>query len=111
MEKSQDENWEILCKRTNDPKLSWLERKLDEAGISHRRNGHSWHAPILEVLKTQIDQAWKILPPVDDIPDDDEMFIDQKDSLNKAAGMWKDRTDLQDMADIRKGWDRKNGNT
>jgi hypothetical protein len=33
MKKAKDERWEILCKRTNDPKLSWLERKLVEYSI------------------------------------------------------------------------------
>ena len=67
--------WEMFTKRTEDPKLAWLEAKLDEAGIANRRNGESWHAPILEVDASRIDDAWDILTPVDDIPDDDEMFI------------------------------------
>jgi hypothetical protein len=63
--------WERFTKRTEDPKLAWLERQLTEAGIQHRRNGASFHAPILEVQADKIDEAWAILTPVDDIPDDD----------------------------------------
>lgn len=68
--------WELLCKRTEDPKLAWLENQLTNAGIDHRRNGDSFHAPILEVDAARIDDAWKILTPVDDVPDDDPMFAD-----------------------------------
>lgn len=67
-------SWVLFTKRTDDPKLSWLERRLDEALIPHRRNGYSWHAPILEVPDDCLDHAWAILTPVDDIPDDDPMF-------------------------------------
>lgn len=63
--------WVRFTKRTNDPKLAWLERRLDEKGIKHRRNGRSFHAPILEVHESQHDAAWEILRPVDDIEDDD----------------------------------------
>lgn len=67
-----------FTKRTNDPKLSWLENRLSEAGIEHRRNGKSFHAPILEVDASKIDEAWDILTPVDDIPDDDKSFTGEK---------------------------------
>ena len=60
--------WVPLTRRTNNPKLSWLEGRLDEAGIAHRRNGRTWHAPSLEVGEGDIDRAWDILDPVDDIP-------------------------------------------
>ena len=63
-----------FTKRTNEPKLSWLENELTNAGIANQRNGESWHAPILDVDETKIDEAWAILTPVDDIPDDDEQF-------------------------------------
>lgn len=61
----------LFTKRTEDPKLAWLERQLDAAGIPHKRDGYSWHAPILKVHEDQLDAAWEILTPVDDIPDDD----------------------------------------
>lgn len=66
--------WVRLCKRTNDPKLGWLELQLALLGIKSRRNGESFHAPILEVRKGDLDAAWAILGPVDDIPDDDPRF-------------------------------------
>ena len=67
-------SWAQFTKRTDDPKLSWLERQLDERGIPHRRNGWSFHAPILEVLEEHLNAAWELLTPVDDIEDDDPMF-------------------------------------
>lgn len=63
--------WTMFTKRTEDPKLSWLERQLDKAEIPHRRNGASFHAPILEVPFNKLEAAWRILEPVDDVPDDD----------------------------------------
>jgi len=66
--------WVRFTKRTNDPKLRWLERQLTVAGIRHRRNGYSFHAPILEVPEHQEDAAWAILRPVDEVDDDDERF-------------------------------------
>ena len=62
--------WVTLCKRTDDPKLEWLELTLALAGIETRRNGRSFHAPILEVRASDEDAAWAVLNPIDDIPDD-----------------------------------------
>jgi hypothetical protein len=75
----------MLCKRTDDPKLSWLESRLDAAHIPHRRNGFSFHAPILEVASERLEQAWKILTPVDDIPDDDEVFVEDVGGCSCSA--------------------------
>ena len=69
-----DDNWVQFTKRTNDPKLIWLERKLKSEGIKSRRNGSSFHAPILEVERHQLDRAWTILGPIDDIPDEDSRW-------------------------------------
>jgi hypothetical protein len=66
--------WVMFTKRTEDPKLAWLERRLDEAGIPHRRHGSSWHAPILQVPEYALDAAWEILDPYDDVEDDDDLF-------------------------------------
>jgi len=66
--------WKMLCKRTEDPKLAYIEWLLDLSGIPNRRNGHSFHAPILEVDERDFDKAWKILDPIDEIYDDDERF-------------------------------------
>jgi hypothetical protein len=64
-------NWTQFTKRTNDPKLAALEAMLRRAGIPYRRHGKSFHAPILQVPADVLDEAWKILDPIDDIPDDD----------------------------------------
>lgn len=77
--KPQPIAWVQFTKRTNDPKLSWLEAQLDAAGIPHRRAGESWHAPITEVPEDQLEAAWAILAPFDDpdkYPDDHPMFLD-----------------------------------
>ena len=60
--------WTLFTKRTNDPKLKYLEARLDDAGIPHRRMGR---APILEVHRNRLDDAWELLDPIDDVPDDD----------------------------------------
>lgn len=61
--------WTTLCRRTNDPKLRWIQRRLDERDIPNRRNGESFHAPILEVDERRLGDAWEILEPIDDEPD------------------------------------------
>lgn len=78
--------WTVFCKRTEDPKLRYYESRLDEMGIPHRRNGESWHAPILEVQADRHAEAYTLFSEVvdrslddepvylDDIPDDDPMF-------------------------------------
>lgn len=66
--------WVLFTKRTNDPKLSWLELRLDAAGIPHRRAGESAHAPITEVRECDLEKANAILWPIDDIEDDNPIF-------------------------------------
>ena len=66
--------WVTFTQRTNSPKLRWLEEQLTAAGIAHKRNGISFHAPILVVKVKDLKKAWEILTPVDDIPDDDPRF-------------------------------------
>jgi hypothetical protein len=66
--------WRAFCKRTNDPKLRWLQKRLAEVGIPSRREGKSFHAPILQVPKGCLDRALEILIPVDDISDDSPRF-------------------------------------
>lgn len=71
-----------FTKRTNEPKLTHLESLLTERFIEHRRNGESFHAPILEVEALKAEQALEILDAdifgdgraYDDIPDDDDVF-------------------------------------
>jgi hypothetical protein len=70
--------WVRFTKRTDDPKLAWLQDRLKESGIESRRNGYSFHAPILEVKEEDFDAAWNILRPVDDIDDDDEIFLQEE---------------------------------
>lgn len=64
----------MLCKRTNDPKLSWLEHELLNKGIKSRRNGKSFYAPILEVKCEDEEAALGVLCPIDNIPDDDRRY-------------------------------------
>lgn len=80
----QHGEWVCLCKRTDDPKLAWIERTLAQRGIPSRRNGFSFHAPILEVPVTHEEEAWNLmLSPargslrVDDLDDDDPMFTEE----------------------------------
>jgi hypothetical protein len=76
------ENWVRFTKRTDGLKLIWLEKRLQDRGIPSRRNGESFHAPILEVQGKDLDAAWTILTPVDDIEDDDPRF--ELDHLGEA---------------------------
>jgi hypothetical protein len=81
--------FETLCKRTEDPKLSYIESILTNKGIYHRRLGESFHAPILEVSSNKADEAWQVLNlqgrkdlnlavsfgvDLDSIPDDHQCF-------------------------------------
>lgn len=85
--------WTRLCKRTNDPKLSYIEGWLDSLGIRHRRNGHSFHAPILEVPSADHDRAYTTIllahdseyTIFDDRPDDDPMFGQIQGYLDSRA--------------------------
>lgn len=77
-------NWVTFTRRTDDPKLAYLEERLTEASIPHRRNGESFHAPILEVPEEHLDRATDMLSdpydvddalvPFDEIEDDDPLF-------------------------------------
>ena len=76
--------WVQYTKRTNDPKLAWLESELERRGIPSRRKGESWHAPILQVPEEHLETAWNLLNEdvfgdgerFDDIEDDDPVFSD-----------------------------------
>lgn len=79
--------WVTLCKRTDDPKLGWIERTLAARGIPSRRNGESWHAPILEVPAEHEQAGWDLLAEpfdgmngdqsVDDVEDDHPTFTER----------------------------------
>lgn len=89
---SNKTKWELFTKRTNEPKLSYLEERLHQAGIKYKREGRSFHAPCIYVDANQASQAWDILSekwlkkstlagaglggrtPLDEIPDDDARF-------------------------------------
>ena len=81
--------WVTITNRTNDPKLAFFEHLLTEAKISHKRDGHSFHGPIIKVPHYQESIAADILHklarkqlslPVrgtvtlDDLPDDHNCF-------------------------------------
>jgi hypothetical protein len=66
--------WVTVCRRTNDPKLAWIERELITLGIASRRHGESFHAPILEIDAAAEDRFWEWFEPYDTIPDDDPRF-------------------------------------
>jgi len=63
-----------FTRRTDYPKLNWLVGKLKDAGIRCFIVGETFHAPISWVHEDDLDAAWEILDPVDDLPDDHEMF-------------------------------------
>jgi len=74
--------WVMFTKRTEDPKLAFIERVLTSRGIPNRRSGKSFHAPILEVPEDRLEDADKLLGEdyfgdgrrFDDIEDDDPVF-------------------------------------
>lgn len=74
-----DTPWVIFTRRTNDPKLTWLEGQLKQAGIQSERRGASFHAPSLWVKQVDLAAAWDILGPVDDLADDDFRFQPRTD--------------------------------
>lgn len=79
--------WVTFTRRTEDPKLAYIEHRLTLLGIPHRRNWASWHAPILEVPQAQSEAAWALLDEqvdtgvidkklqrLDDVPDGHWLF-------------------------------------
>ena len=67
-------DWTIFCKRTEDPKLAYIESMLDAHCIPHRRHGDSFHAPILQVPAPCLDDAMTLLKPIDEVRDDHPRF-------------------------------------
>jgi len=67
--------WEVLTRRTDVPKLTWLMRSLSRLAVPHRLNGSSFHAPILETRDAE--RANRVLTPVDNLPDDDAAFTSE----------------------------------
>jgi hypothetical protein len=76
------DNWALLCKRTNYPKLGYIIHRLKSEKIACRFNGESWHADYrLEVEASREADAWKILRErhgryrLDDVRDDHPKFL------------------------------------
>tara|TARA_B100001123_G_C14961485_1_gene887867 strand:+ start:413 stop:817 length:405 start_codon:yes stop_codon:yes gene_type:complete len=67
-------SWATFTRRTNPPKLNFIMKQLQVAKIPHRVNGDSFHAPILEVCSSRLEDANKILLPIDLLPDDHISF-------------------------------------
>jgi len=79
---AQDEDrdwWRTITRRTTNPKLKWLQAQFDELGIRWRILGETWHAPHMQVQADRWDDAWDVLDPIDDIPDDDKQFSELPD--------------------------------
>tara|TARA_Y100000310_G_scaffold341050_1_gene438919 strand:- start:1231 stop:1569 length:339 start_codon:yes stop_codon:yes gene_type:complete len=107
-------NWQTLTKRTNDPKLSYVERELNRRGIPHRRKGESFHAPILEVPDHFFELAWdKIICPIDNVPDHHAVFIHENHMPFDAVEIINDHyaEELADIADDDGGGDPWNLDT
>lgn len=77
-------DWVAFTRRTNDPKLAYIEGRLAEQSIPYRRHGASAHAPILQVPSVFLEEAWAMLSApfaegretLDDMEDDDPVFQD-----------------------------------
>ena len=70
--------FKTFTRRTDGAKLAWLKRQLTAAGIAWRQERESFHAPILEVDAARFDDAWAILTPVDEVPDDSPQFAGEE---------------------------------
>lgn len=85
MKTNQSIKWFVLCKRTNYPKLGYIIARLKERGIACRLFGESWHAPILEVDRSKLGEAWQLLGEkhgryaLDDLRDDNPKFATYAD--------------------------------
>ena len=78
--------WVSFTRRTEDPKLAYIESRLFDMNIPCRRNGHSFHAPILEVPENALQLAYGLLAEkfpekfpgrrktIDEMDDDDPAF-------------------------------------
>ena len=85
---SNEYDWVNFTRRTDDPKLAFIEAQLATRNIPTRRNGHSFYGPILQVPREFLTEAWDFLQsPIgefyfgtnahitwDDLPDDHEAF-------------------------------------
>lgn len=76
-------SWVTLTRRTEDPKLTCIERTLDALAVPHRRKGDSAHAPILQVDARCKDVADAVVDLVDDIPDHHKSFKEMAANTTK----------------------------
>lgn len=68
------QKWTVFIRRTNNPKIEWLEEQLDALEIPHRRHGNLFHVPILEVPENKLASAQILLDSIDNTSDDDPWF-------------------------------------
>lgn len=83
-------NWTKLTRRTEDPKLRYIEYRLDLMGIPHQRNGESFHAPILEVPYEHHQRAWDLLSETTLV---DGEVLDNLDDRHPAFDPWREPGD------------------
>jgi hypothetical protein len=119
--------WTCLCKRTEDPKLHYIEMVLAQRGVQSRRNGDSWHAPILEVPEADHETAWALLGlqarrdlglpvrygvTIDDVPDDHACFAlyaDDPIPCTEVAPCGRCAECSEHADPVRDGWVGKDG--
>jgi len=93
--------WVQFTKRTEDPKLAWLECKLALRGIPSKRAGFSFHAPILEVPEEYEKAAQKILSyHIDNMPDNAKMFREMRGCPTEIAQRLQTAASLQEREHI-----------
>ena len=67
---AEGDTWATFTRRTDGPKLAFLEHLLRQRGIASRRQGASFHAEILQVPLSRLADAWALLnTPVGELTD------------------------------------------
>ena len=85
-----EEEMVILTAVTDDPKLGALEEMLVRKGIPSKREGMSFHIPILKVPKDDLKSAMEILDPIKSVPDDHSAWTREEstwDMFLRAEGL------------------------
>jgi hypothetical protein len=104
--------WVALSRRTNDPKLMWIEAQLEISGVPSRRSGYSWHAPILEIpidafhagmailsqRVGQLDLGTSTAIVIDDIDDEHPYFMEWAMATGRAFAPRESREALAPLA-------------
>ena len=114
---NRDAEWVTFCKRTEDPKLAYLEYVLTRFSIPHRRTGASFHAPILEVSEDRLEECWALLDkparkefylPVrygvtlDDVPDGHPCFAGYEAHDDEGEG--EGNEELDHLNELERGY-------